>query len=140
MRYEIPVIFFGRSAKNKAIVSDMVPSNGPDKWVVIDAKDDADAWAQVVKTVLPGDKRPIAGKSYIRYSRIKADEGQAFPVQYKEGQRVKLHTPYSGMSVNSFQLGEISEVLSDTVYSIALDGYHNRYVDFSTREFVAISQ
>jgi hypothetical protein len=136
MRYEIPVIYFGKSAKNKALVSDVVPKQ-PSRWVLIDARDDDHAWKQVCALVLTSDKRPISGKSYIRHSRIKnIEDGHPFPADYKVGQRVKLHVPYTGMGSGSFQIGEISEVLSPTVYSIALDGYINRFVDFSTREFV----
>ena len=52
---------------------------------------------------------------------------------YTLGERVRLFTPYAGLSV-----GEISECLLNNRYSIALDGYHNRFVDFSTDEFETI--
>lgn len=135
MRYEIPVLYYGPSAKNKAIICDIIPPK-VDRWIILEAKNDEDAWNQVQKTLLPNIKKPIAGRSYIRHSRVKnSEDAILLPMDYPVGTRVKLHTPYRGFSSKEFTLGTINEQLSKTLYCITLDGYDNPYVDFSTREF-----
>ena len=60
---------------------------------------------------------------------------------YTLGERVRLFTPYAGFwgfENEGFSVGEISECLLNNRYSIALDGYHSRFVDFSTDEFETI--
>jgi hypothetical protein len=141
MRYEIPLAYTtSRGAKNKAYVSS---SQNADVWVVCEADRPEDAFAYVLRTVSPNDKRPISGKSYVRQFKItpefRKEEGGRIPInklpKYKIGDAVVLHEPYSGGSLDSFKIGTISEVLSDWQYSISLKGYYNPFVDFSAREF-----
>ena len=140
MRYEVAVLFHGRSAKTKAVVYGRTVTPGTDMVLVLEARDDQDAWAQVEKLVAPSDKRPIQGVSYIRHCRVKDinADGVLHPVKLAVGDRVRLHEPYSGMSLECHSAGSISEVLSDTVYSIALDGYCHRFVDFSASQLAKV--
>jgi hypothetical protein len=57
---------------------------------------------------------------------------------YHLGQRVLLNAPYNGdyNRESGYSVGSISEVLTPgQAYSIALDGYPNRFVDFGVSEF-----
>jgi hypothetical protein len=143
MRYEVAISFHGRSAKTKAVTYGRTKLASTDAVVVLDARDDDAAWEQVLKLVAPGDKRPIQGRSYLRHARVKDiyEDGTLYPASFQVGDSVRLHVPYGGFaSVDGpYVDGNVSEVLSDTRYSIALHGYHNRFVDFSTREFAGRS-
>ena len=144
MRYEIPIIHYGDTAKSKAMASDVIPAKGPDQWIVIDVGndktgDDEAAWKHVCALVLPNDpkQRPIAGKSYMRKSRIsKQMIASAIPHEYKVGDPVILHTPYGHVGEEK-KYGKISEVLggNHTRYSVEIPGYGaTKYVDFTTAE------
>lgn len=151
MRYEVPIIYtIGRYAKHKAAIPYSAPVlNGRDaasRWVVLEAASDEEAFMKVTKILSPGDKRPISGKSYMGKWRMKPgtyalNDGKA-PLaslpRFKMGDRVVLHSAYQKSWTDDgrgFATGEISEVVSDTYYSIALDRFNNRYVDFTLREF-----
>jgi hypothetical protein len=57
---------------------------------------------------------------------------------YYLGQRVLLNTSYQGdyNREDGYSVGTISEVVTPgRHYSIALDGYYNRFVDFGISEF-----
>jgi hypothetical protein len=59
---------------------------------------------------------------------------------YQVGDRVILNDHYDGdylrFDEGGYRIGAVSEVVAPgRLYSIALDGYHNRFVDFSVSEF-----
>lgn len=148
MRYEIPVyLTTSRGATNKGMIMSFVPARVHDAafaWAVCDAENDAAAFAYVCRTVRPNDKRNVSGKTYVRKYRVTAEvraEGGIAPQdrlpQFKMGDRVKLHSPFTGCDLDPRTDGAISEVVSPTYFAIALDGYSNPFVDFTIREFAS---
>ena len=73
-KYNIGLHVNGRSAQNKAIVYG--PSAGDINITFTTSAApigyaDELAWQEVCRVVLPGDRRPVAGRSYIRQCRQK---------------------------------------------------------------------
>jgi hypothetical protein len=118
-RYELGVMFQGRTAKNKAIIVGRANSRC-DQVVSVEARDAEEAYKLACVQIKANDPRPVAGKSYIRNGVVRG---------YQVGDRVKLVTPYQGCSV-----GTVCELVGPEQVCVTLDGYHNPYVDFNLAE------
>lgn len=149
MRYEIPFVYFGDTAKNHGIIPERAPTRGV-TWVVLDAgtpdtPDDAAAYKAIVKLFPDRRNRPIAGRSYVRKWRapdVALNDGHA-PLNYlpvfKMGDRVLLHRPHAAGASHDgkgFRRGAVFALLGGTQYAIKLDGYAN-IASFTLREFVS---
>ncbi len=148
MRYEIPFVWFGDSAKNVGVIPNYTPRDdvGDVVWVALDANTDGAAYAAIVKAFSDTDrkKRPVSGRSYVRRWRaedVTLNNGRAplnkLPL-FKVGDRVLLHRPHAAASSDDgkgYRRGVIDEVLGASRYGIKLDGYPN-IADFTIREFV----
>lgn len=119
--YIVRVTAHGEQAKSKGCIG-----SGKDK-LVIRATDADDAYRQVCSSWRPEDKRPLAGKSYLR--------GYVLAV----GRQVRIEKGYktsyaSNGRPNLSFVGKISEVLTDEHFSVAFPGYHTDFVDFHVSE------
>lgn len=57
-----------------------------------------------------------------------------YPMDLKVGQKVMLLRPWQGC-----RLGEITEVISPLMVSVGLYRYPNKFVDFTTKEFICLT-
>ncbi len=135
--YILYVYPHGRTAKNKGIIGTSGPNmRAPDACLVrrfaFMAPDNATAYNFVCNQYEPEDKRPVAGKSYVK------------PRKLAVGDKVRLLRPYPvGWNDDGTRkeavYGRISEVLGGTHISVDFNGvegqsYNTRFVDFSINE------
>lgn len=119
--YIVKVTAHGPQAKSKGCIG-----SGKDR-LVIRAKDADEAYRQACQSWHPEDKRPLAGKSYLR------------GYQLIVGRQVRIENGYvtsyaeGGRPNRSFG-GTISEVLGEEHFSVEFSGYHTRFVDFHISE------
>jgi hypothetical protein len=139
MEYRIRVIANGRSAKNKGLVTGRATSHteAQDRrggWntesFAIEAASHDEAFAKVAKLFYPGDKRPLAGKSYIRHAALKP---------LKLGAKVRTVEPYAFNPETGlgYRKGVVTEIVSERVVSVGFPGYHTQFVDFGLAELEA---
>ena len=122
---------YGASAVNKGIIGSrsMAPGARCELFHFEAPSVDA-AYRYLCESFNPSDGRPLAGKSYLKPSRLIVGQQvslvRGYPVGYRADGSRKLAL-----------FGRISEVMSEGVngqVSVEFDGYHTRYVDFSVRE------
>lgn len=119
--YIVKITAHNEQAKNKGCIG-----AGKDS-LVIRATDADDAYRQACSRWHPDDKRPLAGKSYLR--------GYVLQV----GRQVRIERGYvtsyaSNGRPNRSYVGTISEVLGDEHFSVKFPDYHTDYVDFHVSE------
>jgi len=93
----------------------------------INARDADEAWRKLCAAYQPHDKRPLAGRSYLRQLRVghfvHVPEGYAIGYNYDGSQRRATS-------------GHVSELITDNAISIKFNGYPNDFVDFALSELV----
>lgn len=160
MRYEIPVMWHvSPSAKNQGMIPETINFRHFDQgvgygwaWAIIDvpgnkyspATDDQ-AYAIVIKRLVTGkDRRPIAGRSYVRHWRAPDVSTNHGPIpfehlpKFKKDDRIILHKAYRAeIDFAGYRTGVIDEVLSGSTYGLRLDGYPN-IVDFAIRDLAPL--
>lgn len=116
----------GQYAKNKGIIELAPRGTGVSKKFAFAAADTEEAYKFISTQFLHEDKRPLAGKSYIR--SVKFVEGSKAHLEYgypigwtNEGKKIVAN------------VGTIVEILSPTQFSVQFKNYHSQ-VDFHINE------
>jgi hypothetical protein len=130
MEYRVKIVRYGRSAKNRGIISGRwteYMDTAEVQCFTISASNDDSAYRRICELFAPTDPRPLAGKSYLRACRIKPR---------KLGDRVRLIHPYAAMPgvFCGYSEGTVTEVVSDRIVSVGFPGYHTQFVDFGLAE------
>jgi len=144
MEYRILVLAYGPSAKSKGVISGRAfPTNqrrpeGIEEFA-INASDLDMAFEHVSRLFRPTDKRPLAGKSYLRSCALKPR---------KLGAQVKLAVPYASFPGidPGYRTGVVTEVVNQQVVSVGLyrtntetgevEKYRTQFVDFNLSELL----
>jgi len=80
--YQVQYMIYPEDRKNKALIAPPGSFEGANDTLTLQARNDQDAYRQLRKAIIPGDKRPLAGRTYLRFCRPRLKDSKLARPRY----------------------------------------------------------